>query len=85
MKFIAIIDESDLKNDEKSKLLWQRSFTIKPIYKEMLVTKDGESIYLTEGHIDCFIDYEKKKILEDVLRKNPIVELMEEWKGEPNE
>ena len=77
MKFIAIIDESQLNIDEKMYLIFEsknkRNLSIKPIHKEMLVNKDGESVYLSDGHIKCFLDYEQKKILEEVIYRNPIV------------
>ena len=50
--------------------------------KETLVTKDGETVYLTDGHINCMLDYEQKKILEDIIAKNPICELKAEINGD---
>ena len=76
MKYIAIIDESQLNDFEKYHLLFEgkkRNLELKPICKEMLVNKDGESVYLSDGHIKCFLDYEQKKILEEVIYRNPIV------------
>lgn len=80
MRFIAIIDESQLNSYEKSHLLIEgkeRNVALTPIHKEMLITKDGEAVYLSEGHIKCFLDYEQKKTLEEVLKRNPIVEIAE--------
>ena len=72
MRFIAIIDESQLNSYEKSHLLIEgkeRNVALTPIHKEMLIT--------TEGHIKCFLDYEQKKTLEEVLNRNPIVGIAE--------
>ena len=83
MKLIAIIDESQLNDYEKSHLLFEgkeRNLALTPIIKETLVTKDGETIYLTDGHIKCMLDYEQQKILEDIIAKNPICVLKDEWK-----
>ena len=81
MKLIAIIDESQLNDYEKSHLLFEgkeRNLALTPIIKETLITKDGETVYLTDGHIKCMLDYEQKKILEDIIAKNPICELKAE-------
>ena len=78
MKFIAIIDECQLTEYEKTHLLIEcknRNVALKPIVKELLVTKDGESVYLTDGHIECFLDYEQKEKLKAVLNANPICEI----------
>ena len=46
--------------------------------EQTLVTKDGETVYLTDGHIECMLDYEQQKILKDIIAKNPICELKAE-------
>ena len=65
MKFLVILDESE-KVDLEEKGLIKES---KPIFKEMLVATNGESLYLTQGHIDCLAEYSQRKIIEQELER----------------
>ena len=60
MKYIVIIDESEKVNLEEKGILKG----CKPIFKEMLVGTDGQSVYLTQGHLDCLIEYSLEKRLQ---------------------
>ena len=89
MKYMAVIDDSFLSNfrvdmsrigikplvlvvkDERG---FERGIELKPIGKEMVVTPDGESVYLTQKHIDAMIEMERKQMYEDAIKR-----MMEEW------
>ena len=60
MKFLVILDESKKIDLEEKGILKG----CKPIFKEMLVGKDGQSLYLTQGHLDCLMEYSQRKIIE---------------------
>lgn len=83
MKYIAIFDEELLSyfrcddngltlvlNDEKG---FTRAVRLKPIVKPTVVREDGESVYITQGHIDSMLDYEQRerfsRIAEDYFRE----------------
>jgi hypothetical protein len=84
MKFMAVIDDSFLSNfrvdmsrigvkplvlvvkDERG---YERGIELKPIGREMIVTPDGESMYITQKHIDAMIDMERKEIFNDAVEK----------------
>lgn len=78
MKYIAIIDEQILNNfrlDDNGKILvltdtnnCTRAVEIKPIAKTMVVLKDGESAYITQGHIDAMVEYEQKQQIESIQK-----------------
>jgi hypothetical protein len=65
MKYIAIIDESKKVDLEEKGILKG----CKPIFKEMLVGKDGQSLYLTQGHLDCLMEYSQRKIIEEEIKR----------------
>ena len=61
MKYIAILNESDLESFEK--------FNPRPIIREMLVLPSGESAYLSKEHIECLEEFEQKRIFREVTDK----------------
>ena len=71
MKYIAIFDEDLLSNfrlDDggltlvmKDKREATRAVRLKPIIKPTVVKEDGESAYITQGHIDSMLEYEAKE------------------------
>lgn len=83
MKYMAVIDDNFLSNfrvdmsrigikplvlvvkDERG---YERGIELKPIGKEMIVTPDGESMYLTQKHIDAMIEMERKEMYQDAVR-----------------
>lgn len=77
MKHVIIIDDEMLSNfrvDDCGKTLvvkdgagFERAFSLLPLAKPLVVKEDGEKAYLTQGHIDCLIDYERNKALERVI------------------
>ena len=82
MKYIAIFDEEVLShfrcdngltlvlNDESG---FTRVVHLKPIVRPTVTREDGESVYITQGHIDAMLAYEQKehlsRITEDCLKK----------------
>ena len=60
MKFLVILDESEKVDLEEKGIIKEN----KPIFKEMLVATNGESLYLTQGHIDCLAEYSQRKVIE---------------------
>lgn len=77
MKHVIIIDDEMLSNfriDDCGKTLvvkdgagFERAFSLLPLAKPLVVKEDGEKVYLTQEHIDCLIDFERKKAFERVL------------------
>ena len=83
MKYMAVIDDNFLSNfrvdmsrigskplvlvvkDERG---FERGLELKPIGKEMIVTPDGESMYITQKHIDAMIEMERKEMYQDAVR-----------------
>ena len=84
MKYMAVIDDNFLSNfrvdmsrigikplvlvvkDERG---YERGIELKPIGKEMIVTPDGESMYITQKHIDAMIEMERKQMYEDAVKR----------------
>lgn len=64
MKFIAVIDY-DLVDKEfntvciKDKEGNLHDIDAKPLITHMIVLDDGQSVYLTQGHIDAMLNYEE--------------------------
>ena len=77
MKHVVIIDDEMLSNfriDDYGKTLvvkdkagFERAFSLLPLAKPLVVKEDGEKAYLTQGHIDCLIDYERNKAIERAI------------------
>lgn len=74
MKYIAIIDDEELKNFRvdvdfkdivmcaKDKYDCTRGFKLIPLQKYVLVNEDGMSVYLNQFHIDAMRECEEKRI-----------------------
>lgn len=76
MKYIAIIDDDMLNRNDKRELrvpILEKDGTsyvnLKPLVAHVLTTKGGESIYLTQGDLDCLMEYSQfiKRSKKDVL------------------
>lgn len=70
MKYIAILDDTmlsnfDLENENGLILVVndkngvRRGVKLKPVVTNTLTTEEGESFYLTQGHIDAMKHYEE--------------------------
>lgn len=83
MKYIAIIDEEILENfrlddrfdNKPGKLLvledlnkCTRAVELKPIKAPIVVIKNGDSAYLTQGHIDAMTEYEQRQKIESIQK-----------------
>lgn len=77
MKYIAIFDDDILSNfrlDDGGLTLvmtdkegFNRAVSLKPVIRPTLTLDDGVSLYLTQGHIDAMIEYEKKETVREVI------------------
>ena len=80
MKYIAIVDDELLANFRvdvedldmvlvvEDKTRSTRGIYLKPIVREMLVTKDGNSVYLQQKHIECLMEMERKEMFEEAIQ-----------------
>lgn len=84
MKYIAIFDDENLSNfrvDTKSngtysykvlivedKMGFPRGIALKPLQEPMIVSEEGNSAYLSQEHIDCLIEMEKKQMFDKVVK-----------------
>ena len=55
MKYMAIIEDSKLKK------FLEEGVEVKPIEKPIVVITNGNSAYITQGHIDAMIEYEQRQ------------------------
>lgn len=62
MKYIAIIDDSKLKK------ILEEGVEVKPIKKPIVVITNGNSAYITQGHIDAMAEYEQRKQIESIQK-----------------
>lgn len=79
MKYIAIFDDSMLSNfrlDDGGLTLvmtdkngFNRAVSLKPVIRPTLTLDDGVSLYLTQGHIDAMIEYEKKEATKSFIEE----------------
>ena len=77
MKYIAVVDDnfiSNFRRDDdgltlvvKDKADCQRATRLKPIARPLLVMPDGQSLYLTQEHIDTLMDFEAKQKLKETV------------------
>ena len=77
MKYAIVIDEemfSNFRIDDygktlvvKDKVGAERAFNLIPLAKPLVMKEDGEKAYLTQGHIDCLIDYERSQAIERAI------------------
>lgn len=65
MIFVAILEESQKVDLEEKGILKD----CRPIVKPALITPEGGFVYLNQGHIDCLLDYESKKVVEETLER----------------
>lgn len=83
MKYIAIVDDEFLTNfrvdvgypphsdmilvvnDERG---FARGIQLKPIAREMVVARDGNSLYLNQDHIDCLLEMERKQMFDKAVK-----------------
>ena len=81
MKYLAIFDDEFLSNfrrDDEDTLVLDdragatRAVKLKPLRHPTITREDGETLYLTQGHIDCLLRYEAeerfKRLKEDYRR-----------------
>ena len=83
MKYLAIVDDEFLSNFRvdvgypphsdmflivKDEKLCTRGIRLKPLPTEVLVTKDGKSVYLRQEHIDCLREMERKEMFVKVAQ-----------------
>ena len=69
MKYIAVFDDnfiSHFRTDDNGLILvvkdergFERGVKLKPLNKPVLTNDAGDSLYLTQGHIQAFLDYEQ--------------------------
>ena len=79
MKYLAIIDEAFLSNfrlDDggltlvvKDKNNCTRAMPLKPIGKPVITLPTGDSVYITQGHIDAMLEYEKQEQIKEVIEQ----------------
>ena len=78
MKYIAIVDDnfiSNFRRDDADGLTLvlkdisncTRATRLKPIQRYLLVLPDGQSIYLTQEHIDALMEFERERMTQEVL------------------
>ncbi len=93
MKHVIVIDDEMLSYFRvedcertlvvKDKVGFERAFNLIPLTKPLVVKEDGEKAYLTQGHIDCLINYERNKESERIL--NSLNYFIKHNNGETNE
>ncbi len=45
-----------------------RGIALKPLQRVMVVTKEGNSAYLRQSHIDCLIEMERKEMFDKAVQ-----------------
>lgn len=78
MKYLAVFDDGFLSNfrlDDcgltlvlTDKCGATRAVALKPVQRPVLTVESGESIYLTQAHIDALIEYERQVTTAEVVR-----------------
>ena len=80
MKYIAIFDDAsiaDFRRDETDKLTLvmygeagaTRYVKLKPVIRPTVTLETGESVYITQGHMDALIKYEKDEFTKEVIER----------------
>lgn len=78
MKFIAVIDYDLIDKEFNTVCIRDKEGNLhdidaKPLITHMIVTEEGESLYLTQGHIDAMLKYEElvgiKKAIDNIMGK----------------
>ena len=83
MKYIAIVDDEFISNFRvdvgypphsdmilvvNDANMCTRGIRLKPLQREMLVTTEGNSAYLSQSHIDCLIEMERKEMFDKAVQ-----------------
>lgn len=78
MKYIAVFDDESLKNfrlDDggltlvmHDEAMATRAVKLFPIQRNTFTTVNGQSVYLTQGHIDAMIEYERDERIKNHLK-----------------
>jgi hypothetical protein len=96
MKYLAIVDDEFLKDfrlDDGGLTLvvhdettGTRAMPLKPLHRSVLILQTGDSLYLTQGHIDALIAYEDKKAVTEAVRQinEGIQGVTNEYNKKPN-
>ena len=77
MRYLLILDESLYNDFQKvdGNLLEiyaidqngiKRTFDLRPIQREMVVMPNGASVYITQGHIDAMMEYEREQHIKEI-------------------
>ena len=77
MKYLLIVDDQYVKKYDNSTpyvtAVLEDYLTIKlivtPLQREMLVMPNGASAYLTQGHIDAMMEYEREQHIKEIVDK----------------
>ena len=77
MRYLAVVDDGFLSNfrldDDGLTLVVQdkngatRGMRLKPIIRPTVTIPSGDSVYITDGHINAMIDYETKENIKAVI------------------
>ena len=78
MKYLLVFDEHQYENFEKvdgnlleiyatDKTGTKHILDLRPIKTEMVVMPNGASAYITQGHIDAMIEYERKQHVKEIV------------------
>ena len=80
MKYIAVIDDDMLTDIRELRIVVVspkngcQNVSVKPLLTHTVTLEDGQSLYLTQGHINAMMEYEKmaviKRIIGDVIGEN---------------
>ena len=72
MKYIAIVDDDALVDIRELKIVVVtpkgcQDVNIKPVIRPTLTLEDGQSVYLTEGHIQAMREYEENATMKRIV------------------
>lgn len=83
MKYLIVVDDnmvSNFRTDDNGLTLvvtdktgFKRGMKMKPICRPMLVNDEGSSVYLTQGHIDAFLEYEREETFKLAMERLDIL------------
>ena len=83
MKYLAVFDDNMIRSlrredDGLTIVLYDedgniRQTRLKPLQRYVLTMPNGESVYLTEDHIQALKEYERKKMSEELSPKKSII------------
>jgi len=90
MKYIAVFDDEFLSNfrlDDNGLTLvmgdkrgYNRAVRLKPLIQNVLTAEHGESIYLTQDHIDCLLTFEREQMIKEMYAD--MMRSLDDLKGE---